>query len=163
MYSFHLLKFYDFFLLTDGPCSLDFSKMKTPDNSYNDPTAQELVQRHRIYSGASPHSNVHVRPNDKKLNGGGSPQRRQLFTRTSSSSSSASKLSPSIPGVPMAAREHVGALYQGGDGGSQLLFGKNNVSLNVVSMNLFFFNFTYKWGLRTALLKQYRHYTLLFM
>lgn len=110
--------------------------MKTPDNSWNDPTAQELVQRHRIYSqGASPHSNAHTRPNDKKLNGGGSPQRRQLFTRTSSSSSSASKLSPSIPGVPMAAREHVGALHQGGDGGSQLLFGKNNVSLNVVSVN----------------------------
>ncbi|XP_066919052.1 small G protein signaling modulator 2-like isoform X1 [Clytia hemisphaerica] len=97
--------------LLDGPDSLDYSKMKTPDNSWSDPSAQELVQRHRIYSSPSlSHKSV-------------TPHRRRLFTTSSA------KLNSSIPGVPMQAREHVGSLHQNGE--SQLLFGKNNVKLTV--------------------------------
>ena len=33
-----------------GPCALDYTKMKTQDQFWNDPPADELVQRHRISS-----------------------------------------------------------------------------------------------------------------
>lgn len=40
-----------FLLFTVGPCALDYTKTKTPDQYWNDPPADELVQRHRISSG----------------------------------------------------------------------------------------------------------------
>lgn len=36
-----------------GPCSLEYSRMKIPDHYWTDPSADELVQRHRIHSGSS--------------------------------------------------------------------------------------------------------------
>jgi len=38
-----------------GPCALEFTRMKTPDHYWTDPSADELVQRHRIHSSATPH------------------------------------------------------------------------------------------------------------
>lgn len=105
----------------DGPCSLDFSKMKTPENSWNDPSAQELVQRHKIYRSPSQSSNSFV-----------TPKRRRLFM-------SSPKLNSSIPGVPMLARQHVDSLHQNVD--TQLLYGKNNVAMNVVGFSFSFFSF----------------------
>lgn len=36
-----------------GPCALEYTRMKTRDHYWTDPPADELVQRHRISSGAS--------------------------------------------------------------------------------------------------------------
>lgn len=33
-----------------GPCALEYTKMKTADHFWTDPSADELVQRHRIHS-----------------------------------------------------------------------------------------------------------------
>lgn len=33
-----------------GPCALEYTKMKTSDHFWTDPSADELVQRHRIHS-----------------------------------------------------------------------------------------------------------------
>jgi len=52
-----------------GPCSLEYSKIKIPDHCWTDPTASELVQRHRIHSSARQHGH---------LLRGGSPQRPAL-------------------------------------------------------------------------------------
>lgn len=38
------------FLSTVGPCALEYTKMKTADHFWTDPSADELVQRHRIHS-----------------------------------------------------------------------------------------------------------------
>lgn len=35
-----------------GPCALEYTRMKTQDHYWTDPPADELVQRHRISSGA---------------------------------------------------------------------------------------------------------------
>ena len=35
-----------------GPCALEYTRMKTQDHYWADPPADELVQRHRISSGA---------------------------------------------------------------------------------------------------------------
>lgn len=38
-------------ILTVGPCALEYTKMKTADHFWTDPSADELVQRHRIHGG----------------------------------------------------------------------------------------------------------------
>lgn len=40
----------DFLLCAVGPCALEYTKMKTADHFWTDPSADELVQRHRIHS-----------------------------------------------------------------------------------------------------------------
>lgn len=40
-----------FCTLAVGPCALEYTKMKTADHFWTDPSADELVQRHRIHSG----------------------------------------------------------------------------------------------------------------
>lgn len=37
--------------MTVGPCALEYTKMKTADHFWTDPSADELVQRHRIHGG----------------------------------------------------------------------------------------------------------------
>ena len=37
--------------LSVGPCALEYTKMKTADHFWTDPSADELVQRHRIHGG----------------------------------------------------------------------------------------------------------------
>lgn len=39
------------FVVTVGPCALEYTKMKTADHFWTDPSADELVQRHRIHGG----------------------------------------------------------------------------------------------------------------
>lgn len=34
-----------------GPCALEYTKAKTANHFWTDPSADELVQRHRIHSG----------------------------------------------------------------------------------------------------------------
>lgn len=39
------------FISLVGPCALEYTKMKTADHFWTDPSADELVQRHRIHGG----------------------------------------------------------------------------------------------------------------
>lgn len=39
------------FIFPVGPCALEYTKMKTADHFWTDPSADELVQRHRIHGG----------------------------------------------------------------------------------------------------------------
>ncbi|XP_059404580.1 small G protein signaling modulator 1 isoform X1 [Carassius carassius] len=90
-----------------GPCALEYTKMKTADHFWTDPSADELVQRHRIHSG-------HCRQD--------SPTKRPALCiqKRHSSSSMDERPSPS----PFA-RDYVESLHQ--NSRATLLFGKNNV------------------------------------
>lgn len=99
-----------FIELLDGPCALDFSKMKTPDSYWTDPTADELVQRHRIHSGLF--QQMPGMPT--------STSRPQLGARMSS-------YEENLAVAPSLAREHIESLHQNSH--AALLYGKNNVYL----------------------------------
>ncbi|KAM3867524.1 small G protein signaling modulator 1 [Diretmus argenteus] len=90
-----------------GPCALEYTKMKTADHFWTDPSADELVQRHRIHGG-------HCRQD--------SPTKRPALCiqKRHSSSSMDERSSPSP-----SARDYVESLHQ--NNRATLLFGKNNV------------------------------------
>ncbi|XP_077377358.1 small G protein signaling modulator 1 isoform X3 [Festucalex cinctus] len=90
-----------------GPCALEYTKMKTADHFWTDPSADELVQRHRIHSG-------HCRQD--------SPTKRPALCiqKRHSSGSMDERPSPSP-----SARDYVESLHQ--NNRATLLFGKNNV------------------------------------
>ncbi|KAI1901014.1 hypothetical protein AGOR_G00055780 [Albula goreensis] len=90
-----------------GPCALEYTKMKTADHFWTDPSADELVQRHRIHS-------AHCRQD--------SPTKRPALCiqKRHSSSSMDERPSPSP-----SARDYVESLHQ--NSRATLLFGKNNV------------------------------------
>ncbi|XP_034752377.1 small G protein signaling modulator 1 isoform X2 [Etheostoma cragini] len=87
-----------------GPCALEYTKVKTADHFWTDPSADELVQRHRIHSG-------HCRQD--------SPSRRPALIQKRQSSGS-------MEDRPlMWVRDYVESLHQ--NSRATLLFGKNNV------------------------------------
>ncbi|XP_025903623.1 small G protein signaling modulator 2 isoform X2 [Nothoprocta perdicaria] len=89
-----------------GPCALEYTKLKTTDHYWTDPSADELVQRHRIHG-------VHGRQD--------SPSKRPALgirKRHSSGSTSEDRFAAS-------AREYVESLHQ--NSRTHLLYGKNNV------------------------------------
>ncbi|XP_060763875.1 small G protein signaling modulator 1 isoform X3 [Neoarius graeffei] len=90
-----------------GPCALEYTKMKTADHFWTDPSADELVQRHKIHS-------AHYRQD--------SPTKRPALCiqKRHSSSSIDERPSPSP-----SARDYVESLHQ--NSRATLLFGKNNV------------------------------------
>uniref|UniRef100_A0A4W5LMI9 Small G protein signaling modulator 1b n=1 Tax=Hucho hucho TaxID=62062 RepID=A0A4W5LMI9_9TELE len=93
-----------FWLILFGPCALEYTKVKTADHFWTDPSADELVQRHRIHSG-------HCRQD--------SPSRRPALIQKRQSSGS-------MEDRPILwARDYVESLHQ--NNRATLLFGKNNV------------------------------------
>ncbi|XP_062237996.1 small G protein signaling modulator 1 isoform X3 [Platichthys flesus] len=90
-----------------GPCALEYTKMKTADHFWTDPSADELVQRHRIHGGNCRQDSPTKRP-------------ALCFQKRHSSSSMDERPSPSP-----SAREYVESLHQ--NNRATLLFGKNNV------------------------------------
>ncbi|XP_017307063.1 small G protein signaling modulator 1 isoform X1 [Ictalurus punctatus] len=92
-----------------GPCALEYTKMKTADHFWTDPSADELVQRHRIHG-------AHYRQATD------SPSKRPALCiqKRHSSSSIDERPSPSP-----SARDYVESLHQ--NSRATLLFGKNNV------------------------------------
>ncbi|MBV96125.1 Small G protein signaling modulator 2, partial [Eschrichtius robustus] len=89
-----------------GPCALEYTKLKTADHYWTDPSADELVQRHRIRG--PPHRQD-------------SPAKRPaLGIRKRHSSGSASE-----DRLATCAREYVESLHQ--NSRTRLLYGKNNV------------------------------------
>ena len=87
--------------------------MKTPDSYWSDPTADELVQRHRIHSGLFQQTSVTT-----------TSQRPQLGAKKSSHDEN-------LAVAPLLAREHIESLHQNSH--AALLYGKNNVYLEPVS------------------------------
>ncbi|XP_051520996.1 small G protein signaling modulator 2-like isoform X1 [Myxocyprinus asiaticus] len=90
-----------------GPCALEYTKLKTSDNFWTDPSANELVQRHRIHGA---HRGQEVSPGRRPALG--------IRKRQSSGSMSEDKFAAS-------AREYVESLHQ--NSRVHLLYGKNNV------------------------------------
>ncbi|XP_055736621.1 small G protein signaling modulator 2 isoform X2 [Salvelinus fontinalis] len=88
-----------------GPCALEYTKLKTSDHFWTDPSANELVQRHRIHGA---HRGQDASPS----------RRPALGKRQSSVSMSEDKFAAS-------AREYVESLHQ--NSRTHLLYGKNNV------------------------------------
>ncbi|XP_039218734.1 small G protein signaling modulator 1 isoform X3 [Crotalus tigris] len=88
-----------------GPCALEYTKMKTADHFWTDPSADELVQRHRIHSS-------HGRQD--------SPTKRPALCIQKRHSSGSMDDRPSL-----SARDYVESLHQ--NSRATLLYGKNNV------------------------------------
>ncbi|XP_058137539.1 small G protein signaling modulator 1 isoform X1 [Dasypus novemcinctus] len=88
-----------------GPCALEYTKMKTADHFWTDPSADELVQRHRIHSS-------HLRQD--------SPTKRPALCIQKRHSSGSMDDRPSL-----SARDYVESLHQ--NSRTTLLYGKNNV------------------------------------
>uniref|UniRef100_A0AAY4BJ09 Small G protein signaling modulator 1b n=1 Tax=Denticeps clupeoides TaxID=299321 RepID=A0AAY4BJ09_9TELE len=87
-----------------GPCALDYTKAKTANHFWTDPSADELVQRHRIHSGYCRQDSPTKRPAlIRKRQSSGSMDDRPMFW----------------------ARDYVESLHQ--NSRATLLFGKNNV------------------------------------
>ncbi|XP_038160556.1 small G protein signaling modulator 2 isoform X3 [Cyprinodon tularosa] len=89
-----------------GPCALEYTKLKTSDHFWSDPSANELVQRHRIHGA---HRSLDV-----------SGRRPALGIRKRQSSGSISE-----DRFAASAREYVESLHQ--NSRTHLLYGKNNV------------------------------------
>lgn len=87
--------------------------MKTPDSYWSDPTADELVQRHRIHSGLFQQTPATT-----------TSQRPQLGATKSTHDEN-------LAVAPLLAREHIESLHQNSH--AALLYGKNNVYLEPVS------------------------------
>uniref|UniRef100_A0A8C9AXG5 Small G protein signaling modulator 1 n=1 Tax=Prolemur simus TaxID=1328070 RepID=A0A8C9AXG5_PROSS len=88
-----------------GPCALEYTKMKTADHFWTDPSADELVQRHRIHSSR-------LRQD--------SPTKRPALCIQKRHSSGSMDDRPSL-----SARDYVESLHQ--NSRATLLYGKNNV------------------------------------
>uniref|UniRef100_A0A3Q2ZSU2 Small G protein signaling modulator 2 n=1 Tax=Kryptolebias marmoratus TaxID=37003 RepID=A0A3Q2ZSU2_KRYMA len=90
-----------------GPCALEYTKLKTSDHFWTDPSANELVQRHRIHGA---HRGQEVSSGRRPALG--------IRKRQSSGSMSDDRFAAS-------AREYVESLHQ--NSRTHLLYGKNNV------------------------------------
>ncbi|XP_067931924.1 small G protein signaling modulator 2-like [Watersipora subatra] len=103
--------------LLDGPCALEYSKIRTTDHLYTDPNADELVLRHRLHSSTSVVSQ----------SSGSSPHRRPALGLGKARCNTSSSSEDSARSVPMHAREYVDSLHQNFK--AKLLYGKNNVKV----------------------------------
>uniref|UniRef100_A0A3B3DSF5 Small G protein signaling modulator 2 n=1 Tax=Oryzias melastigma TaxID=30732 RepID=A0A3B3DSF5_ORYME len=90
-----------------GPCALEYTKLKTSDHFWTDPSANELVQRHRIHGA---HRSQDIPASRRPALG--------IRKRQSSGSMSEDRFAAS-------AREYVESLHQ--NSRTHLLYGKNNV------------------------------------
>uniref|UniRef100_A0A3Q3X277 Uncharacterized protein n=1 Tax=Mola mola TaxID=94237 RepID=A0A3Q3X277_MOLML len=90
-----------------GPCALEYTKLKTSDHFWTDPSANELVQRHRIHGA---HRSQDTSTGRRPALG--------IRKRQSSGSMSDDRFAAS-------AREYVESLHQ--NSRTHLLYGKNNV------------------------------------
>uniref|UniRef100_A0A4W6CLD3 Small G protein signaling modulator 2 n=1 Tax=Lates calcarifer TaxID=8187 RepID=A0A4W6CLD3_LATCA len=90
-----------------GPCALEYTKLKTSDHLWTDPSANELVQRHRIHGA---HRSQDTTAGRRPALG--------IRKRQSSGSMSEDRFAAS-------AREYVESLHQ--NSRTHLLYGKNNV------------------------------------
>lgn len=101
-----------------GPCALDYSRTKTQDHFWTDPSANELVQRHIIPSQTTPQASRRPMLNIKRIH---------TSSDDSGISSYKSNNSPAST-----AKDYVESLHQ--NSRATLLFGKNNVMVHHVRL-----------------------------
>uniref|UniRef100_A0A8C6STR8 Small G protein signaling modulator 2 n=1 Tax=Neogobius melanostomus TaxID=47308 RepID=A0A8C6STR8_9GOBI len=99
-----------------GPCALEYTKLKTSDHFWTDPSANELVQRHRIHGA---HRSQETTQGRRPALG--------IRKRQSSGSMSEDRFAAS-------AREYVESLHQ--NSRTHLLYGKNNVLVQPKEMEV---------------------------
>uniref|UniRef100_A0A4W6CLA8 Small G protein signaling modulator 2 n=1 Tax=Lates calcarifer TaxID=8187 RepID=A0A4W6CLA8_LATCA len=99
-----------------GPCALEYTKLKTSDHLWTDPSANELVQRHRIHGA---HRSQDTTAGRRPALG--------IRKRQSSGSMSEDRFAAS-------AREYVESLHQ--NSRTHLLYGKNNVLVQPKEMEV---------------------------
>ncbi|KAM7399831.1 hypothetical protein PAMP_019074 [Pampus punctatissimus] len=99
-----------------GPCALEYTKLKTSDHFWTDPSANELVQRHRIHGA---HRGQDASAGRRPALG--------IRKRQSSGSMSEDRFAAS-------AREYVESLHQ--NSRTHLLYGKNNVLVQPVRLHI---------------------------
>jgi small G protein signaling modulator 1 len=98
-----------------GPCALDYSRAKTHDHFWTDPSANELVQRHIIPSQTTPQTTRRPMLNIKRVH-------------TSSDDSGINSYKSNSPAST--AKDYVESLHQ--NSRATLLYGKNNVTVHPV-------------------------------
>lgn len=132
-----------------GPCALDYTKMKTHDQYWTDPPADELVQRHRISSSiCSPNPATNNSTISTGINQSTPPSSRKPlgmnfrknFTYTNGNEhhhhhdENQSSVSPisrtSSTNICWSPKDYVESLHQNSK--STLLYGKNNVIMQPV-------------------------------
>ena len=98
-----------------GPCMLEYTRIKSANNVWSDPNAEELLQRHKIQS-----------------------QLNQSITNlneiNANKSITDSIKTPCKANSILSPKEYVESLHQNLK--TQLIYGKNNVVVNKVSRNL---------------------------
>lgn len=102
-----------------GPCALDYSRAKTQDHFWTDPSANELVQRHIIPTQTTPVASRRPMLNIKRIH-------------TSSDDSGINSYKSNSPAST--AKDYVESLHQ--NSRATLLYGKNNVMVHPVSSSI---------------------------
>ncbi|KAK2110580.1 Small G protein signaling modulator 2 [Saguinus oedipus] len=111
-----------------GPCALEYTKLKTADHYWTDPSADELVQRHRIRGLPTRQDSPAKRPalGAPRLEAKPRPS-TQIRKRHSSGSAPEDRLAA-------CARECVESLHQ--NSRTRLLYGKNHVLVQPVGSSV---------------------------
>lgn len=113
-----------------GPCALDYTKLKTQDHIWNDPPADELVQRHRISSsiGSTNSSLNQSTPSSNRKPLCMTYKKSLVSNGTEDEHISCSPISKTS--TCSSPRDYVESLHQNSK--STLLYGKNNVVMQPV-------------------------------
>jgi small G protein signaling modulator 1 len=137
-----------------GPCALEYSKAKSQDCFWNDPTANDLVQRHII---STPNSQMTP-----------TPSRRPMLNikRTHNSSDDSGIGSYNKSNSPAStAKDYVESLHQ--NSRATLLYGKNNVHVHHVSFHfiqkLYYFLMIYKYKHHIYFIIYFLNYVTFFL
>lgn len=112
--------------LLAGPCALEFTRVKTSDQFWTDPHANELVQRHRMHS--SNRTTTNPKSIMMTMDGSSSPKFRpklQLKRQKSLTSEETQRNHRSTTVSTNPGKDYVESLHQNAK--SQLIYGKNNV------------------------------------
>lgn len=112
-----------------GPCALEYSKVKTQDHFWTDPSADELLQRHRMSTSVV---NGHSTPPSGRKPLGVTYKWSTSSLDFGSKLSSGSDDSTPRGSLVCSPREYVDSLHQ--NCRSTLLYGKNNVCIQAVSI-----------------------------
>ena len=123
-----------FAALLIGPCALDYSKAKTPDHFWTDPSADELIQRHRMSTSVT---NGHSTPPSGRRPLGVTYKWSTSSLDFGSKPSTGSDESTPRSSLTCSPREYVDSLHQ--NCRSTLLYGKNNVVQMVSQLDLMFY------------------------
>ena len=109
-----------------GPCALDYSKIKSQDHFWSDPSADELLQRHRLSSQTAQNGSMTPPAGRRPLGVTYRwPTSSLDFGAKSTTNGSDGEMTPRASSLSCSPRDFVDSLHQ--NCRSTLLYGKNNV------------------------------------